>query len=210
MADRGRSRSRSRSAPRRWTAKAQAAEGSLKIYRLQAARRPSQRPRLDAAAVSRAPRRRRPRPRSPPPRICPIRIPGRWARWFSTRASPPTLRGSAEVLVPADRRRLPGGARNPGPVRQEVTASCRSRSSIRRPTSWPSRSRIARGAGVVARAGAEFTALWGTGYDQARAFVEIEHRRKIAAELLDRRRPDAGRRSSRPSPKRCAAASRCA
>ena len=27
--------------------------------------------------------------------------------------------------------------------------------------------------------GEEFQALWGTGYDQGRAFIEIEHRRKI-------------------------------
>src|SRR5262249_29671303 len=32
---------------------------------------------------------------------------------------------------------------------------------------------------VVAGTGEEFTALWGTGYDKGRAFVEIEHRGKL-------------------------------
>ena len=39
--------------------------------------------------------------------------------------------------------------------------------------------------------GDEFMALWGTGYDKARAFVEVEHRGKILQELLDRGRHDA-------------------
>ena len=40
--------------------------------------------------------------------------------------------------------------------------------------------------------GQEFMALWGTGYDKGRAFIEVEHRGKIAASLLDRSRQDAG------------------
>ena len=42
--------------------------------------------------------------------------------------------------------------------------------------------------------GEEFLALWGTGYDSGRAFVEVEHRGKIAPGVLDATGQDAGDR----------------
>ena len=59
-------------------------------------------------------------------------------------------------------------------------ASCHCKSSSRTPRNWRSRFRNCwPRQDWEAQPGEEFMALWGTGYDQGRAFVEIEQRDKI-------------------------------
>ena len=90
-------------------------------------------------------------------------------------------RRQRELLVPAAGRRVSGRAGNPGPVRQEGHGQAAAPGAgPGRQDSWPSRSRNSSPPRPGPSNPAQpFTAVWGSGYDQARAFVEIEHRNKI-------------------------------
>ena len=159
----------------------QVAEGSVKIYALQA---PAKVHRPPLAGVE---------PwryggefgggeagEGEPARTCRTRTTGRWARWSRKRGSPPT---------PTERRSCPSSWRRARIGRcwrrriglaRRSPASSPSRCCSPRPRSWPSGSRNCwpRRIGTL-QPGQEFMALWGTGYDEGRAFVEIEHRHQM-------------------------------
>ena len=75
---------------------------------------------------------------------------------------------------------------------------CRSRCSSRTPRRCRSRCpNLVAAPKWTLEPGEEFMALWGTGYDKGRAFVEIEHRRKIVQASGPSRAPRSSRSSRR-------------
>ena len=202
---RTRSRSRSRSPRRRSTARASRPRARCKIYRLKQPEkvvRPSlfqqshrcrstgRCGRSGKAATAEPCHGRR---RSP---IRPIPTPGSWARWWSKEGLTTDAAGKADATRPS----LAGGA-----YRAKFETQDRFGKKV---VAWlplmvlepEAKTLPIKIPNLVAapkwtlEPGEEFMALWGTGYEQGRAFMEIEHRNKIAQELLDRagRHPAAG------------------
>ena len=167
---------------RRSTAKARRPTGTLKVYALKQPEK-VQRRELGFAAISRHAARRRvdaggaaadkPDPSNP----------NSWElgevvgeQGFTTDGN-----GQVKVSVKLSRRRLSRDAGDAGPLRQEGhRAAAASGRSTRRPSSSPIKvPNHSRPRKWTLEPGEEFMALWGTGYDKGRAFIEIEHRRKM-------------------------------
>ena len=101
--------------------------------------------------------------------------------WSKRRALRPTHRGKATLKFKLAAGPYRAVLETQDRFGKKVTARCRSTCSSRTAKQFPIQIPDFVGAPKWSlEPSEEFTALWGTGYDKARAYIEIEHRHKIS------------------------------